>query len=110
MPVTVLMFDARGLSIGTIGAMYAVFTILVGLLGLPTGGLADTWGRRPVLLAAAAADVVGLVAFALANSVVLLLLAILVLALGQALYSGPLEAWYVDAVHAEDPRADVTPG
>jgi predicted MFS family arabinose efflux permease len=110
MPVTVLMFDARGLSIGTIGAMYAVFTILVGLLELPTGGLADTWGRRPVLLLAAAADVVGLVVFALANSLVLLLLAVLVLALGQALYSGPLEAWYVDAVHADDARADVTPG
>ena len=110
MPVTVLMFDARGLSIGAIGAMYAVFTIAVGLLELPTGGLADTWGRRPVLLLAATADVVGLVAFALANSLVLLLLAVLVLALGQALYSGPLEAWYVDAVHAQDARADVTPG
>jgi predicted MFS family arabinose efflux permease len=109
-PVTVLMLDARGLSIGTIGLIYAVFMVVVGVLELPTGGLADTWGRRPVLILAALADVVGMGMFALANSVPLLLAAQLFLALGQALYSGPLEAWYVDAVHADEPDADVTPG
>ena len=110
MPVTVLMLDARGYSIGTIGALYAVFMVLVGVLELPTGGLADTWGRRPVLILAALADTVGMVSFALANTLVLLLAAEVLLALGQALYSGPLEAWYVDAVHGEDAAADVTPG
>jgi MFS family permease len=109
-PVMVLMLDARGLSIGTIGVLFAVYMVLVGALELPTGGLADTWGRRPVLILAALADVVGMVAFAVANSVVLLLAAEIFLALGQALYSGPLEAWYVDAVHADDAAADVTPG
>src|SRR5215208_6292083 len=51
-----------------------------------------------------------MVAFALANTLVLLIAAEILLALGQALYSGPLEAWYVDAVHDEDAEADVTPG
>jgi MFS family permease len=110
MPVTVLMLDARGYSIGTIGALYAVFMVLVGILELPTGGLADTWGRRPVLILAALADTLGMVAFALANTLILLIAAEVLLALGQALYSGPLEAWYVDAVHGEDAEADVTPG
>ena len=31
-------------------------------------------------------------------------------AVGRALDSGPLEAWYVDTVHALDPDADVAPG
>jgi MFS family permease len=110
MPVTVLMLDARGYSIGTIGVLYAVFMVLVGVLELPTGGLADTWGRRPVLILAALADVAGMVSFALANTLVLIVAAEGLLALGQALYSGPLEAWYVDTVHTEDPAADVTPG
>jgi MFS family permease len=110
MPVTVLMLDARGYSIGTIGVLYAVFMVLVAVLELPTGGLADTWGRRPVLILAALADTVGAVAFALANTLVLLIAAEVLLALGQALYSGPLEAWYVDAVHGENAKADVTPG
>ncbi len=110
MPVTVLMLDARGYSIGTIGALYAVFMVFVAVLELPTGGLADTWGRRPVLILAALADAVGMISFALANTLVLLIAAEVLLALGQALYSGPLEAWYVDAVHGEDADADVTPG
>jgi hypothetical protein len=45
MPVTVLMLDARGYSIGTIGVLYAVFMVLVEVLELPTGGLA--WARSP---------------------------------------------------------------
>jgi MFS family permease len=109
-PVNVLLLDARGLSIGTIGALLAVFMVLTGLLELPTGGLADTWGRRPVLMLAAVVDIAGMVGFAFANTVLLLLAAEVLLALGQALYSGPLEAWYVDTVHASDADGDVTPG
>ncbi len=110
MPVNVLLLDARGLSIGTIGVLFAFFMIAAGALELPTGGLADTWGRRPVLILAGLADVAGLTGMAFASTVPLLLVALFLLALGQALYSGPLEAWYVDQVHAEDPAADVTPG
>jgi predicted MFS family arabinose efflux permease len=110
MPVNVLLLDARGLSIGTIGVLFAVFMVAAGALELPTGGVADTWGRRPVLILAGLADVAGLVGMAFASTVPVLLVALLFLALGQALYSGPLEAWYVDSVHAEDPAGDVTPG
>jgi hypothetical protein len=35
---------------------------------------------------------------------------VLLLGLGRALDSGPVEAWYVDTVHRIDPGADVAPG
>jgi len=38
------------------------------------------------------------------------LVATVLLGLGQALDSGPLQAWYVDTVHLGDPHADVLPG
>jgi hypothetical protein len=50
------------------------------------------------------------VVFATATSFPAFLLAILVLGVGRALDSGPVEAWYVDTVHRIDPAADVAPG
>ena len=46
-PVMVLLAQVRGLTLGEIGFMFAVFGILGALLELPTGGLADVLGRRP---------------------------------------------------------------
>jgi hypothetical protein len=53
---------------------------------------------------------VSCVVFATASSFPGFLAAILVLGVGRALDSGPVEAWYVDTVHRIDPAADVAPG
>ena len=49
-PVLVLTLQARGLSLTVIGVLFTVHSVLIGALELPTGGLADTHGRRRVLL------------------------------------------------------------
>lgn len=46
-PVVVLFASSRGLSAVEIGLMFSVQAVVVILLELPTGGLADTIGRRP---------------------------------------------------------------
>jgi hypothetical protein len=68
---------------------------------LPTGGLADVLGRRIVLLASAAATTASFVAVAFATTPGQFLLIAAVKGLARALSSGPAEAWYVDAVHAD---------
>lgn len=109
-PVMVLLAQSRGLSLADIGLLYMVYGLLLAGLELPTGGLADVIGRRPVLLASAALHVLGCLAFATAPAMGGFLVAICLMGVGRALLSGPLEAWYVDAVHAADPHADVAPG
>ncbi len=109
-PVMVLLAQVRGLTLGEIGFMFAVFGILGALLELPTGGLADALGRRPVLLAAAVLHVLSCLAFAVAQELPGFLVAVVLMAVGRTLFSGPLEAWYVDAVHVVDAGADVAPG
>ena len=109
-PVMVLLAQSRGLSIGDIGLLIGVYGVLIAALELPTGGLADVLGRKPVLVAAAALHIASCLAFAAAQGLPGFLGAICVMAVGRALISGPLEAWYVDAVHAVDPQADVAPG
>ncbi len=52
-PLTAVLMQSRGLSLAEIGLVAAAQGVVVVLLELPTGGLADALGRRPVLLAAA---------------------------------------------------------
>ena len=109
-PITVLLAQARGLSLAEIGLLFTVHGLVVTVLELPTGGLADVLGRRPVVVTGAVLHLVSCVAFATATGFPGFLTAILVLGVGRALDSGPVEAWYVDTVHRIDPTADVAPG
>ncbi|MGY1641457.1 MFS transporter [Geodermatophilus sp. SYSU D00703] len=109
-PVTVLLASARGLSPADIGVVVAVYSVVTLALELPTGGLADAIGHRPVLLLSGALTAAGLLATVVADSVALFALAWALMGMGRALDSGPLEAWYVDTVRTADPAADVTPG
>ena len=102
--VMVLMFRAWGLDITTVAIVMAAYSITTAACELPTGGVADVVGRRPVLIAASAL-------FVVQN---------LVLGLGRGPArrrrrrrrtgpgdSGPLQAWYVEAVHLVEPQADL---
>ena len=109
-PITVLLAQARGLSLAEIGLLFTVHGVVVLVLELPTGGLADVLGRRPVVVAGAALHLGSCLVFATATSFPGFLAGILLMGVGRALDSGPVEAWYVDTVHRLDPAADVAPG
>lgn len=109
-PLVLLLLD-RGLSLGAIAAIGAVYSIAVVVLELPTGGLSDVLGRRPVLAASAVAGLTGLALLGLTGAVWLLVVSAVLRGVARALSSGPAEAWYVDAVHAAEGRdADLGPG
>ncbi len=109
-PVTVLLASSRGLSPAEIGLVFTVQGAVVVALELPTGGLADALGRRAVLAAGALSHVAGLLALAAAESLGGFCLAFGLVAVGRALDSGPLEAWFVDTATTLDSQVDVTKG
>lgn len=106
-PVMVLLLLDRGLTVGQIGLVTAAQGIVVMLLELPTGGLADTLGRRAVLLAAAIFDLASLTLLVIADTMPLLVTVFALQGVYRALESGPLESWYVDAAQAVEPDADI---
>ncbi|RSM53714.1 MFS transporter [Actinoplanes sp. ATCC 53533] len=109
-PLVLLMLD-RGLPVATIAVVGVVYGLTIAVLELPTGGLADVLGRRPVLIASAVAGAAGLLLLGLAETVALFLASAVLRGAARALSTGPLEAWYVDTVHAELGRdADLTAG
>jgi MFS family permease len=109
-PITVLLAQARGLSLAEIGLLFTVHGLVVLALELPTGGLADVLGRRAVVVVGAVLHLASCLVVATATSFPGFLVGVLLLGVGRALDSGPVEAWYVDAVHRIDPAADVAPG
>jgi predicted MFS family arabinose efflux permease len=109
-PVYVLLPLERGLTIAQVGAVAAVQGIVVLVLELPTGGLSDAIGRRPVLLLAGAVNLASLALLGVAVSVAAFAVVFLLQGVHRALDSGPLEAWYVDAALAADPGADIETG
>jgi MFS family permease len=109
-PVTVLLATSRGLSPADIGLVLAGYSLVTLLLELPTGGLADAIGHRPVLVVSGLLGIASLLTMVVADSVPLFAVAWALQGMSRALDSGPLEAWYVDATHAADPDADTTVG
>jgi MFS family permease len=104
-PVTVLLMLERGLALPQIGLVVAAQGLAVLLLELPTGGLADAIGRKPVLIGAALANLASLSLLVMADSFGMFVAALLLQGVYRALESGPLESWYVDATLAADPDA-----
>ncbi|MEU7751901.1 MFS transporter [Micromonospora sp. NPDC049101] len=109
-PIMILLMQERGLSLPQIGLAFSAQGLLVLALELPTGGLADALGRRPVLVVAGALSLVSLTLFAVADSFWVFFLVYAVQGVYRALDSGPLESWYVDATLAVDPEAEYERG
>ncbi len=109
-PIFVLVPLSRGLSLTEIGLVFAVQGLVVLALELPTGGLSDSLGRRPVLLLASVVALLSLGLFTIADSAPVFMAAMVLQGVYRALDSGPLEAWYVDATLAADPAAEIEHG
>jgi len=109
-PVLVLVLLNRGLSLAQLGLVFAGQGLMVLILELPTGGLADAIGRRTVLLVATVFEVAAFVLLIGARSVPLLVLAAGLMGVYRALESGPLDSWYVDTAQAVDADADIERG
>ncbi len=105
--VTTLLPIQRGLSVPEALTALSLAGFTVFLLELPTSGLADAVGRRPMLVAAGVLQVAAAVLFLTAQTFWSFALAAAVTGIFRALDSGPLEAWFVDTVHATEPGADV---
>ena len=102
---TLFLLDA-GLSIGAVFTANAAFSAGMVLFEIPTGVVADTLGRRVSYLlsvAVLAATTLAYLGAAEAQAGVIVFVTIsLVMGLGFTFYSGALEAWLVDALHAVD--------
>ena len=109
MSLSVLMAQARGLSLFEIGLLLGVYSLTIVLLEVPTGGLADAIGRKKVTVMAYACSLLGSIVFLHTFSFPVALAAFILNGIARALSSGALDAWFVDSLRAVDPQVDLQP-
>ncbi|MFH9888288.1 MFS transporter [Streptomyces luteogriseus] len=107
----VLLLSERGMSVAAIAGLFAAHSLTVAALELPTGGLSDVLGRRPVLAAAGVLNVVAFALVGVGTTAWLITVGVVLMGAGRALASGTAEAWYVDTVQAcSGPDAELRTG
>jgi MFS family permease len=105
--VFVLLLRDRGLTLAEIGLGTAAQGLVMLFLELPSGGLADALGRKPVLALATGFSVVSIALLLVADTVLLLAVVAALQGIFRALDSGPLQAWFIDAALDTDPDVDL---
>jgi DHA1 family quinolone resistance protein-like MFS transporter len=107
LPIVILHMTGRDVDLGLIGIAFAIRAIFVVLLEVPTGGLADAIGRKPIALCSQAFTLLSLVALLFLGGPITLLMYAVLQGIGAALHSGALEAWYVDTLKKADADVDL---
>lgn len=105
--VFVLLLQDRGLSLAEIGLGTAAQGLVMLVLELPSGGLADALGRKPVTVVATLFSMAALAVLLVADTVVLLAAMAALQGVFRALDSGPLQSWFIDGLLAQDTGADL---
>ena len=99
MPIWVIYLqDFRGMSLTQIGAIESIFWITVVTAEVPTGAVADRWGRRISLALGGALFCLGSVVFAFSSTFVVLLAAYVTIAVAMTMYSGAGHALVYDTL------------
>lgn len=108
--VTVLLPLERGLTLPEVGVLLSLQGFVMLALELPSGGLADALGRRPLLVVSGILATASTVLLVFASSFAAFAVALALQGVFRALDSGPLEAWYVDTATGHDPDHPIERG
>ena len=99
MPIWMIyMIDGRGMSLTQVATMESVFWITVVLVEVPTGAVADRWGRRVSLFLGSCGFVIASVAFAFADNYLGLTISYTIMAVSVTLHSGAGQALLFDTL------------
>jgi MFS family permease len=105
-PIEKLFMTTIGFSSASIGVMAAVYAVVVPVLEVPSGVLADRWSRRGVLILASIAAILSVLIGGLSQSVAAYMVSAGFLGVFFALQSGTLESVVYDAVLEETGGSD----
>src|SRR5579862_7526301 len=101
MPVYPLFLLSRGLDLFQINVILAVFLITAFVFEVPTGALADRFGRKASFLLSCFIRMTAFTMYFFAHGFTGFLVAEGVDALGNTLANGALDAWAVDGMRAD---------
>ncbi|MDR1893970.1 MAG: MFS transporter [Spirochaetales bacterium] len=106
-PISILFMQSRGLTLSQCSLVMAVYSAAIIILELPSGTLADLWGRRRIYLLSQLFILASSTLMLFSRSLILLMLAQICGGISRALSSGSLEAWFVDEYQKQSPEGNL---
>jgi MFS family permease len=100
-PVLILILLEKGIDLFGAGTAMACYSATTILLELPTGGLADTIGRKRTYLLSCVFSLLAGFALLISWDLLTAALALVVYGVARALSSGTMDAWFVDEFKKE---------
>lgn len=102
MPIIVLFYQENGLSLKDVLTLQAIYSIAVIVLEIPSGYLADIWGRKRTIILGAILGIIGFGIYSISYSFLGFLIAELVLGIAQSFVSGSDSALLYDSLKTYD--------
>lgn len=96
MPIIVLFYEKQGLGLQDVFILKSVYSIAAVTLEIPSGYLADVWGRRKCLLLGSILFFLGYLCYSFTDTFMAFLVAELLLGIGQTLVNGADSALLYD--------------
>lgn len=106
-PIFTLLQLEKGLNLFQIGLTVAVLSGTVIAFELPTGGLADSIGRKKVYIYSLLVKSIGIVVLLFARSFLFVIISFLFSGISRALSSGSMDAWFVDEFNRIKPKGNL---
>jgi MFS family permease len=100
-PFILLIFRSYGLSFLQIGVLYSIRDVAVNILEIPTGVIADTFGRRRSMVAAFLSYIASFLMFYFMENFIFLALAMVLFAFGEAFRSGTHKALILEYLNIQ---------
>ena len=105
-PFLVLVLVDKGLSFASIGLLYAVRELTVNCFEIPSGAIADSWGRRNAMILAFVAYIASFLLFGMADQFPLIAAAMFLFGIGEAFRTGTHKAMIFAWLHLHGHRGN----
>lgn len=106
-PVMTLYLLEKGLNLIQVGFVFAFYSAATVLLELPTGGLADSIGRKKVYLISLVFLVASGIMLLVSDSFIWILISAILQGVARSLSSGTMDAHFIDEFYRIDPDVNL---
>ncbi len=106
MPIVVLFYQENGLGMHEVFQLKAIYSIAMVAMEIPSGWMADVWGRKKTLLAGSVLGATGFLIYSFAHGFAAFVAAEIILGIGYSFVSGADAAMLYDSLKAVDKSKD----
>lgn len=102
MPIVVLFYTDTGMNMQEIFILKSIYSIGIVAMEIPSGWMADVWGRRKTLILGSILGTIGFVVYSVTHSFMWFVLAEVILGVGYSFVSGADSAILYDTLKEND--------